>query len=119
MDELQAKSASLPSIAKALANGQTVQDYCTSVFADYGIQNLASEPVAFSCPCNRDNFATFLSRLPLEEKKAILQAGKFPLELQLRHYIRLRRRGSEAHLRFHRKVNPREVNPKKQHRRHI
>ena len=82
LDELQAKSASLPSIAKALANGQTVQDYCTSVFADYGIQNLASEPVAFSCPCNRDNFATFLSRLPLEEKKAILQAGKFPLELQ-------------------------------------
>jgi molecular chaperone Hsp33 len=82
LDELQAKSQSLPSLAKALSEGKSVTEYCTEVFADYGVENLASEPIAFSCPCNRQNFGTFLSRLPLDEKKEILKAGKFPLELQ-------------------------------------
>ena len=82
LDELQAKSQSLPSLAKALSEGKTVQEYCNEVFADYGVENLASEPIGFSCPCNRQNFSFFLSRLPLDEKKEILKAGKFPLELQ-------------------------------------
>ena len=82
LDELQTKSQSLPSLAKALSEGKTVTEYCSEVFADYGVENLASEPIAFSCTCNRENFSTFLSRLPLDEKKAILKAGKFPLELQ-------------------------------------
>jgi molecular chaperone Hsp33 len=82
LDELQTKSQSLPSLAKALSEGKTVQEYCNEVFADYGVENLASEPIGFSCPCNRQNFSIFLSRLPLDEKKEILKAGKFPLELQ-------------------------------------
>ena len=82
LEKLQEESTKLPSLAKALAKGETVQDYCTRVFSNYGIQNLASEPVAFSCPCNKHNFATFLANLPQDEKQAILQANKFPLELQ-------------------------------------
>ena len=82
LDELQAKSQSLPSLAKALSEGKTITEYCSEVFSDYGVENLASEPIAFSCPCNRENFSIFLSRLPLDEKKEILKAGKFPLELQ-------------------------------------
>ncbi len=82
LEELQAKSQSLPSLAKALSEGKTVAEYCSEVFADYGVENLASEPIGFSCPCNRQNFGTFLARLPLQEKKEILKAGNFPLELQ-------------------------------------
>ncbi len=82
LEELQAKSQSLPSLAKALSEGKTVTEYCSEVFADYGVENLASEPIGFSCPCNRQNFGTFLARLPLQEKKEILKAGNFPLELQ-------------------------------------
>ncbi len=82
LDELQTRSQSLPSLAKALSEGKTVSEYCAEVFADYGVENLASEPIGFSCPCNRQNFSIFLSRLPLEEKKEILKAGNFPLELQ-------------------------------------
>lgn len=82
LDQLQTKSQSLPSLAKALSEGKTVSDYCSEVFSDYGVENLASEPIAFSCPCNKQNFSTFLSKLPLDEKREILKAGKFPLELQ-------------------------------------
>ncbi len=82
LEELQKKSQTLPSLAKSISEGKTVLEYCSEVFADYGVENLASEPIAFSCPCNKQNFSIFLSRLPLEEKREILKADKFPLELQ-------------------------------------
>ncbi len=82
LEKLQEESAKLPSLAKALAKGETVQDYCTNAFSEYGIQNLKTEPIVFSCPCNRHNFATFLKNLPKDEKNAIIEANNFPLELQ-------------------------------------
>lgn len=82
LEKLQAASAALPSIGKAIAKGMTLKDYCIQNFSDYGIQFLAEEPIGFSCPCNRENFTYFLSKLPENEKKEILENGPFPLELE-------------------------------------
>ena len=82
LDKLQEKSSSLPSMAKAIAAGVSVLDYITANFADFGIQDLGTEPLGFSCPCSRDHFSTFLSQLPQDEKEGIIKDGKFPLELE-------------------------------------
>ncbi len=82
LDDIQLRSSTLPSIGLALSKGESVKDYCHSVFSDFGVQDLGSLPLGFSCPCNRENFEVFLSQLPENEKKEILKAGKYPLELE-------------------------------------
>ncbi|MCQ2412632.1 MAG: Hsp33 family molecular chaperone HslO [Sphaerochaetaceae bacterium] len=82
LEQLQKKSSQLPSLAKAISEGKSVKDYCTENFADFGVQDLAEEPIGFSCTCSRNNFTTFLSRLPDDEKKAIIEDDHFPLELE-------------------------------------
>ena len=82
LEKLQKKSYALPSVGKALSDGKTIQEYCSENFAEFGVQFLSSEPLGFSCTCNQNNFKTFLSRLPDNEKKAILEDNNFPLELE-------------------------------------
>lgn len=82
LEELQEKSSSLPSVGQAIAAGKDISDYCRENFSQWGIQELGKAPVMFSCPCNRQNFAQFLSRLPQKEKQAIFDDRKFPLELE-------------------------------------
>ncbi|MCR4676077.1 MAG: Hsp33 family molecular chaperone HslO [Sphaerochaetaceae bacterium] len=82
LQSLQDKCQSLPSVGLAISRGQDIKDYCSEVFSDYGVQHLSKEPLGFSCPCDRRNYAIFLSRLPREEKDAILQDNRWPLELE-------------------------------------
>lgn len=82
LDKLQEKSSHLPSMARAIASGTSVLDYITANFADFGIEDLGTEPLGFSCPCTRSHFRTFLGRLPEDEKEGIIKDGKFPLELE-------------------------------------
>lgn len=82
LDELQEKCLHLPSLGKAISNGVSIKDYCLENFKDYDIKDLANEILGFSCPCNRENFRTFLSGMPVKEKKDILRNGPFPLELE-------------------------------------
>ncbi|MCF0238219.1 MAG: Hsp33 family molecular chaperone HslO [Sphaerochaetaceae bacterium] len=82
LESLQKDSANLPPLGKALSKGESIKDYCLGAFGKYGIQYLEELPLGFSCPCTRENFKTFLSKLPDHEKKDILQNGPFPLELQ-------------------------------------
>lgn len=82
LDELQKKSAVLPSLSLALSKGVTVKDYCLANFADFSIKDLADEIVGFSCPCSKEGFKSFLGNLPADEKKSILEENKWPLELE-------------------------------------
>ena len=82
LEKLQEKSTRLPSMGAALAEGKTVSQYIEENFAEFGVQELASEHLGFSCPCSREHFVTFLGRLPQDEKDGILSDDKFPLELE-------------------------------------
>ena len=82
LDKLQEKSSALPSMGAALSGGATVLEYIHSNFDEFGVQELASEHLGFSCPCSREHFETFLGRLPQDEKEGILADDKFPLELE-------------------------------------
>jgi len=82
LQSLQDYSSHLPSLGKAIEQGKTIEDYCKETFASYGVQNLAKEVLGFSCPCCQENYRTFLSTLPQDEKDAILKADKWPLELE-------------------------------------
>lgn len=81
LDSLQKKSSNLPSIGKAISEGKSVKDYINENFAEFGVSDLGSEPLGFSCPCSKEHFRTFLGRLPQAEKDGIIRDDKFPLEL--------------------------------------
>ncbi len=82
LDSLQEKCQHLPSLGKALSNGMSVKDYCIANFSEFSVQDLATETLGFSCPCCRENYQVFLSKLPEKEKKDILRNGPFPLVLE-------------------------------------
>lgn len=82
LEELQEESANLPSIGLAMSKGMEVKDYCLANFSRWGAQDIAQLPLLFSCPCNRENYRTFLSSLPAQEKEEILKENKWPLELE-------------------------------------
>jgi molecular chaperone Hsp33 len=82
LEKLQEKSSRLPSMGAALSDGTTVSQYIEDNFSEFGVQELASEHLGFSCPCSREHFETFLGRLPQDEKDGIISDDKFPLELE-------------------------------------
>ena len=82
LEELQEASSKLPSLGACLASGKSAKDYCIENFARWGVQSVAELPLGFSCPCNRENYRVFLSGLPENEKKAILEQNRWPLELE-------------------------------------
>ena len=82
LEKLQDKSSKLPPIGKAISSGKEIRDYIHENFAEFGVQDLATEPIGFSCPCSREHFKTFLGRLPQDEKEGIMKDDRFPLELE-------------------------------------
>ena len=82
LEKLQDKSSKLPPIGKAISSGKGIRDYIHENFAEFGVQDLATEPIGFSCPCSREHFKTFLGRLPQDEKEGIMKDDRFPLELE-------------------------------------
>ena len=77
-----AKSVVSPLLSRLSSKGKTVLEYIHENFDEFGVQELASEHLGFSCPCSRAHFETFLGRLPQDEKDGILADDKFPLELE-------------------------------------
>lgn len=79
LSEIEEKAKQLPSLGRQLAEGSSVRNYVQKNFptAEY----LSSTPVQFFCPCRKENFAHYLSKLPRKEKDDILANGPFPLEL--------------------------------------
>lgn len=81
IDELETLCASLPSMGAYLAKGKTCKAYVEEVFAPAKPHHLSTLPFAFSCPCERAQFARHLISLPVNEKDGILAEGPFPLTL--------------------------------------
>lgn len=81
LESLSRKAEHLGDLGEAISRGQGGDDYIAANFADYGAQKLSSSFVAFSCPCTREHFQSYLAKLPAKEKEEIL-AGAFPLVLE-------------------------------------
>lgn len=82
LESLASKCDSLPSLGKAISEGVSVKDYCLSNFADFGIQDLGEQIFGFSCPCSRNQYGAYLSRMGKAEKDDILKTTKWPLEIE-------------------------------------
>lgn len=81
LEHLQEKAATLPSLGNWIAQGKSARNYIETVFAEDSPRHLEHQPLGFSCPCSREHFKGYLSSLPTEEKKAIMEEGPFPLTL--------------------------------------
>lgn len=81
LEELENLSTKLPSIGAYLAEGKTIRSYVEKQFETYQVHHLASQFMAFSCPCSREQYTRYLQQLNKEEQKDILVNGPFPLEL--------------------------------------
>lgn len=81
LEELENLSTKLPSIGAYLAEGKTIRSYVEKQFETYQVHHLASQFMAFSCPCSREQYTRYLQHLNKEEQKDILVNGPFPLEL--------------------------------------
>jgi molecular chaperone Hsp33 len=81
LDRLQERSATLPGIGTHLSEGGNIREYVESQFADISVRHLAHQGIGFSCPCTRENFASYLKGMGAEDKQEILEKGPFPLEL--------------------------------------
>ena len=78
---LNSKASALSNLGRAVSEGKTVSDYIEAEFAAFSPEKLSESFVAFSCPCTREHFQSYLSKLPQKEKDEIL-GGTFPLELE-------------------------------------
>ena len=81
LSRLQDTCGHLPGLAKAISGGMNISDYVVNAFKDYSPRLLETGHIGFSCPCSREHFEGYLSRLPQAEKEEILK-GTFPLELE-------------------------------------
>ena len=82
IDKLETLSRSLPSLGTWLSESRSLDDYIQSSFKGLEPAFLAKSTIMFSCPCSNDHFSIFLSKLPEDEKKAIMNKNQFPLELE-------------------------------------
>ncbi|AEC02564.1 Hsp33 family molecular chaperone HslO [Parasphaerochaeta coccoides] len=80
-EKLDSHISGLSSLGRHLAQGGTIRQYVEQEFAPFHPEHLDTLPVAFSCPCSRENFNGYLSSLPEQEKQSIMQDGPFPLHL--------------------------------------
>ena len=81
LEELEKKAETLPSIGTYLSEGKSIRSYVEEQFASFGVRHLAHQPLAFSCPCSREQYTKYLKHLNTAEKQDILKNGPFPLEL--------------------------------------
>lgn len=81
LEKLSKKCTELANLSDAISEGKSADEYVESQFSSFSPQKLSSSFVAFSCPCTREHFQSYLSKLPQKEKDEIL-SGPFPLELE-------------------------------------
>ena len=81
LEELQAKAAELTNMGLFLSEGRSAKEYVEEEFGKWKPEHIGHTPIGFSCPCSRDHFRSYLSALPENDRKAILE-GEFPLVLE-------------------------------------
>lgn len=65
--------------AKRLSLGETAPEIVRELFREYRPRLVSARNTEFFCPCSRERFARFLSALPAEEARDILENGPIPL----------------------------------------
>lgn len=71
----------LPSFGSELAHGKSADDYLHHWFENFGVVDLDSRPVEFTCHCSEDRFVQHLKNLPATDREDIRENGPFPLVL--------------------------------------
>lgn len=71
----------LPYVGQSISEGVDMKEYVASVFASFKPEFLEKSFVGFSCPCTKEHFLSHIQHLPQDEKKAILEEEKMPLEV--------------------------------------
>ena len=79
MAELEDRIAGLPSLGRYFAEGGDAEGLLEKEFAAFQPELLTTTPVAFACPCSKENISVRLLTLP-EKDLDELRSGPFPLE---------------------------------------
>lgn len=79
MAELEERVAGLPSLGRYFAEGGEPEDLLVKEFAAFQPELLTAAPVAFACPCSREDIGARLLTLP-EKDLDELCSGPFPVE---------------------------------------
>jgi molecular chaperone Hsp33 len=74
--------SNFPSMGAAYVSGIDPESLVARSFRKYSPKFLASSRVEFLCHCKKERMQSFISALPKEEKKDILEKGPFPLEIR-------------------------------------
>ncbi|MFA6284585.1 MAG: Hsp33 family molecular chaperone HslO [Desulfurivibrionaceae bacterium] len=79
MAELEDRIAGLPSLGRYFAEGGDAEGLLEKEFAAFQPELLTTTPVAFACPCSKENISVRLLTLP-EKDLDDLRSGSFPVE---------------------------------------
>lgn len=82
LEEMEKYIQTIPSLGKYLESGNSIKNYVLDSFNKFKPKSLGGHLTGFSCPCNLKNYTIFLSKLPKDEKEAIIKENKFPLEVE-------------------------------------
>jgi molecular chaperone Hsp33 len=78
---LEQKTQTLPSLGKALAEGQQVNPWLMEQFAPFHPDILTERSVFFQCRCNMERMRLLLLHLPLTDLEEMRDNGPFPVEV--------------------------------------
>jgi molecular chaperone Hsp33 len=78
---LDQKTQTLPSLGKALANGQKVESWLNEQFSAFSPHILEERPVHFHCRCSTGRMRLLLLHLPLTDLEEMRDNGPFPVQL--------------------------------------
>jgi molecular chaperone Hsp33 len=79
MGELEECLAGLPSLGRYFAEGGEAEGLLAKEFAAFQPELLTTTPIAFACPCSREEISARLLTLP-EKDLEELRSGPFPVE---------------------------------------
>ena len=79
---LEQKTQALPSLGKALAEGQQMWPWLTEQFAPFSPEMLEEHPVHFRCRCNDKRMRLLLLHLPLADLKEMHDNGPYPVQVK-------------------------------------
>ena len=81
VEDAEYRLSELPSLGTYLSAGKSASDFLSEWFAAFEPDVVGAGPVSFSCGCERERFARYLSSLPQGELEAIIRDGDDPTEI--------------------------------------
>ncbi len=79
--DIEQKTRTLPSLAKALTEQQAVASWLHQQFSLFSLEMLTMKPVHFQCRCSEMHMRRLLLHLPLPDLEEMRDNGPFPVQL--------------------------------------